>query len=87
MKNEIPVKKCSVCGLMKESKTGADVCQECASSKKMLTCCDQLRKEILAMVMRYGQESEITVYQTMGVLEMIKLDLIQTLERMDRDRE
>lgn len=42
---------------------------------------DQLRKEIHNVISRYGQESDVTVYQTIGVLEVVKLDLIEMLER------
>lgn len=42
---------------------------------------DQLRKQIHDVIRRYGQESDITVYQVMGVLEMVKLDMVDMLER------
>lgn len=42
---------------------------------------DQLRKEIHGLIRRYGQESDVTVYQALGVLEIVKLDLVEMLER------
>lgn len=41
---------------------------------------DQMRKEIHAVIYRYGQESDVTVYQSIGVLEIVKIDLVEMLE-------
>ena len=40
-----------------------------------------LRRELRAVIRRYGQESEVTVYQAIGVLEIVKLDLVDMLEK------
>lgn len=42
---------------------------------------DQLRKEIHAVISRYSQESDVTTYQVIGVLEIVKLDLVEMLEK------
>lgn len=39
----------------------------------------QLRRELIALIRRYGYESDVTVYQAIGVLEVVKLDLIDLL--------
>lgn len=41
---------------------------------------NQLREEMYNMIIRYGKESDITVYQAIGVLEVLKFDLIEMLE-------
>jgi hypothetical protein len=41
----------------------------------------QLREEIHKLILRAGKESDITVYQALGVLEIVKFDLIELLER------
>ena len=41
----------------------------------------QMRKEIKKVIRRYGEESDVTVYQALGVLEIVKSDLIEMLER------
>lgn len=45
------------------------------------TASDQLRREIHDVIRRYGQESDVTVYQAIGVLEIVKLDLVEILEK------
>jgi len=42
---------------------------------------DQLRQEIREVIRRYGQESDVTVYQAIGVLEIVKFDLVDMLEK------
>jgi len=42
---------------------------------------NQLRREIREVIRRYGLESDVTVYQAIGVLEIVKLDLVDMLER------
>lgn len=42
---------------------------------------DQLRRELHDVIRRYGQESDVTVYQAIGVLEIVKLDLVEMLEK------
>lgn len=46
-----------------------------------LTASNQLRREIHEVIRRYGQESNVTVYQAIGVLEIVKLDLVDMLQR------
>lgn len=46
----------------------------------VVTPSSQMRREIHSVVRRYGEESDVTVYQIIGVLEIVKLDLIQMLE-------
>lgn len=48
------------------------------------TACDQLRNEMHAVIRRYGYESDLTVYQVMGVMEIVKIDLV--LERAQKDK-
>ena len=46
----------------------------------------QLRQEIWNLcVNRYGQESDITVWETIGVLEVVKADLMDALNQRDKD--
>lgn len=47
---------------------------------------DQLRKEMLSLAIRYGEESDITVYQILGVLEIVKLDLVDQLEYRKKEK-
>lgn len=49
--------------------------------------CDQLRGEIHACIRRYGLEANTTVYQILGVLEIVKIDLVEMLEQAQRKRE
>lgn len=46
---------------------------------------NQLRAEIRSVLKRYGQESGITVYQAIGVLEVVKHDLVDMLEEAQQD--
>ena len=41
----------------------------------------QLRREVHDVIRRYGQESDVTVYQAIGVLEIVKIDLVDMLEK------
>jgi hypothetical protein len=46
----------------------------------------QLRHEIWNLcINRYGHESDITVWDTIGVLEIVKFDLIEALNQRDKD--
>lgn len=40
----------------------------------------QLRHELMNAVLRYGRESDVTVYQAIGALEAVKADLIDMLD-------
>lgn len=42
---------------------------------------NQMREEIWAVIHRYGAESEVSLYTTLGVLEIVKADLIDELEK------
>jgi len=46
---------------------------------------DALRREIHSILRRYGQESDITLYQAIGTLEIVKLDLVEMLEKFCRE--
>lgn len=41
--------------------------------------------EIHAIVKRYGDESDITIFQVVGVLEAVKLDLLEWMNEEDDD--
>jgi len=41
----------------------------------------QLRRELHDVIRRYGQESDVTFYQSIGVLEIVKIDLVDMLEK------
>lgn len=41
---------------------------------------NQLRREILNIISRYGSESDVTIYQILGVLTIIQHDMIDALE-------
>lgn len=51
------------------------------SSFQSLGASRLLRQEILNTIRRYGQESDVTVYQAIGVLEIVKLDLVEIMEQ------
>lgn len=39
-----------------------------------------LRKELRSVIQRYGQESDVTVYQLIGCLEVVKQDVIDMMD-------
>lgn len=49
-----------------------------------ITTSNQLRHEIKNVIRRYGVESDVTVYQALGVLEIVKMDLIEYLQEEPR---
>jgi len=49
-------------------------------SGKTLSASDQLRDEIFNMCVRYGDESDISIYQTIGALEVVKANLLDFLD-------
>lgn len=53
-----------------------------ADTPEHIPASDQLREQIHADITRYGQESGITVYQAIGVLECVKMDLWDTLTKV-----
>lgn len=42
---------------------------------------DQLRVEIHSAIRRYGQESDLSVYMAVAVLEVVKFDLLEMLTK------
>jgi hypothetical protein len=46
---------------------------------------DQMRREIQAVIRRYGQESDVTVYAALGVLDIVMADLREMLESAQRE--
>ncbi len=48
---------------------------------------DQIRAEIHAVLRRYAQECDVTVCQILGVIEIVKADLIQMATDPSRDDE
>jgi hypothetical protein len=47
----------------------------------------QLKNEIHNVISRYGQESDVTVYETIAVLEIIKFELIEHLGSIPEDED
>ena len=39
-----------------------------------------LRRELRAVIRRYGQESDVTAYQAIGALRMVEHDIVDTLD-------
>lgn len=48
---------------------------------------EQLRREIHNVITRYSKEGNISVYQTIGILEIVKVELIQELEKWHNKKE
>ena len=46
------------------------------------TAATMLKEEISNIVERYGQESDVTVYETIGALEVVKLNLLERLGKL-----
>jgi hypothetical protein len=44
---------------------------------------DQLRRELFLAIRRWAQESDITLCEAIGVLELLKVDLITLLQVPD----
>lgn len=49
--------------------------------EKTISASDQLRVEIHNVITRMSKESDLTVYQVLGCLEIVKLDIVENLER------
>lgn len=47
----------------------------------------QLRNELMAVIRRYGKESDVSVYTALGALEIVKADLIEKLTEASEDEE
>lgn len=56
-------------------------CKECERETSAPGASNQLRVEIRNLIRRYGRESDVTVYQAIGILEIVKLDLVDMLEK------
>lgn len=39
-----------------------------------------LRRELRAVIRRYGQESDVTAYQTIGALRVVEHDIVDMLD-------
>ena len=46
---------------------------------------DHVREEIHAVIKRYGNESDLTVYELLGTLEVVKADLLEMLTNCGRE--
>lgn len=44
---------------------------------------NQMRVEIHKIISRYGEESDVSVYTTIGVLEVVKANLLDHLAELD----
>lgn len=42
---------------------------------------DQLRRELFSVIRRWSQESDVTLCEALGVLELLKADLLHLLEQ------
>lgn len=45
----------------------------------------QMTNEIVAVIDRYSSESDVTVYETIGALEVVKMELLEALANMPRN--
>lgn len=46
----------------------------------------QLYVELCRTIQRYGRESDVTVYQMIGILERIKLDFLNEMDRQQNGK-
>lgn len=46
----------------------------------MAGAADQLRREMFGTILRWSQESDVTLCEAIGVLELLKADLLYLLE-------
>ena len=46
------------------------------SQSQEFAAISQLRVEMHKLIMRYGEESDVTLYQVLGMLEVVKQDLM-----------
>lgn len=44
-----------------------------------MSASEQFRDEVNAVIRRYGAESDLTICETLGVLELLKAELIERL--------
>jgi hypothetical protein len=48
---------------------------------------NQLRDTLYKDILRYAQESDMTAYQVIGVLESLKFDLLNAMRNLDTEGE
>ena len=48
---------------------------------------NQLRDTLYKDILRYAQESDMTAYQVIGVLESLKFDLLNAMRSLDTEGE
>jgi len=48
---------------------------------------NQLRDTLYKDILRYAQESDMTAYQVIGVLESLKFDLLNAMRSLDAEGE
>ena len=48
---------------------------------------NQLRDTLYKDILRYDQESDMTAYQVIGVLESLKFDLLNAMRNLDTEGE
>lgn len=75
---------CSVCGDIDGSPFNPESPLAIQDAIKTVKVGDQMRQEIHAVIKRYGDESDVTVYQTLGVLHIVMGDIERMLEGIDR---
>lgn len=47
-----------------------------------LLAATKMKNEIVAVIDRYSQESDVTVYETIGALEVVKDQMLEALANM-----
>lgn len=45
----------------------------------------QMKNEIVAVIDRYASESDVTVYECIGALEVVKIELLEALANTPRN--
>jgi hypothetical protein len=48
---------------------------------------NQLRDTLYKDILRYAQESDMTAYQVIGVLESLKFDLLNAMRNVDNEED
>ena len=48
---------------------------------------NQLRYTLYKDILRYAQESDMTAYQVIGVLESLKFDLLNAMRNVDNEED
>ena len=47
---------------------------------------DQMYREIALLIRRYGRESDVSTYEIIATLEIVKYDLIEQLGEMNKKK-